>query len=367
AQRLRSFTGNGVELARTRADGFTFLITANPAKRTVVRLSEGVLAALRTMEWAPLEAAPLASIGITLAERGDMHDPRVLLQQSEEAAEQASQVDRFAFAVYDHEHHAALLDDMRQERALREAFAKGQFELHYQPEFDAGTGQWVAAESLLRWRSGERLVVAGEFIDVLETSDLMLAVGRWVLQQACRDAVDWPLGADGQVISVRVNVSARQFDEPGLLEDITAALQASGLEPARLCLELTETTLMRDIDHALETLRHLRALGVQLAIDDFGTGYASLVYLKRLPINVIKIDRSFVQGMPGDAADMAIVQAIVTLAAAFGIDVVGEGVELPIQRDALVSMGVHRLQGWLYGKAMDNLALCGVLGSQAGG
>ena len=363
AGRLRSFAGYGVELARTRATAFSFLITANPAKRTVIRLAEGVLAALRTMDWTDVEVEPSAAIGIALAQQGEIHDARVLLHQGQEAAKQASEGDRFGFAIYDHEHHASLVEAMRQERALRYAFARGQFELHYQPEFDAASGRWVAAESLLRWRECDRLVVAGEFIAMVEASDLMLPVGRWVLRQACQDAVGWPLTPDGQALGVRVNVSARQFDEPGLVEDVNAALEASGLDPARLCLELTETTLMREIDHALEILRHLRALGVQLAIDDFGTGYASLVYLKRLPIDVLKIDRSFVQGLPDAATDLAIVQAIASLAKAFGIHVVAEGVELRSQQDALLAIGVHRMQGWLYGKAMHNDELCRVVGS----
>jgi EAL domain-containing protein (putative c-di-GMP-specific phosphodiesterase class I)/GGDEF domain-containing protein len=366
AHRLRSFTGIGVELARTRADGFSFLITASPAKRTVIRLAEGVLTALKSMEWAHGDVDPSATIGIALADDGAAHDARVLLRQGEEAAEQARNADRFGYAIFDHEHHATLVEAMQHERTLREAFATGKFEVHYQPEYDAGTRQWVAAESLLRWRNGERLVVAGEFIGVVESSGLMLPVGRWVLKQACHDAVGWPPRADGQPVAVRVNVSARQFDEPGLVDDVDAALQASGLDPARLCLELTETTLMRDIDHALEILRHLRELGVQLAIDDFGTGYASLVYLKRLPIDVLKIDRSFVQGMPDIAADLAIIQAIVALATAFRIDVVAEGVELPKQQDALLELGVHRMQGWMYGKAMANQTLCEFLGTRFG-
>ena len=158
-----------------------------------------------------------------------------------------------------------------------------------------------------------------------------------------------------------MNVSARQFDESGLLEDVQAALDASGLDPARLSLELTETTLMRDIDHALDILRPLREMGVQVAIDDFGTGYASLVYLKRLPVDALKIDRSFVEGMPDSAADLAIVRAVVGLAAAFEIEVIAEGVETQAQAASLAAAGVHRLQGWLYGKAMPNAALCQVL------
>lgn len=364
-ERLRTLTGSGIELARTRGHGFSFLVGARAGERSIIRLAESILGLLGGMDWTDTDADPSVSVGIALADRSGVTEARELLHHAQEAAEQAAATERFSYAIFDHEHHAALLDGLRQERAMREAFANGKFELHYQPEYDASTGRWVAAESLLRWRQPDRLVVAGEFISVLEASGLMLPVGRWVLEQACRDAVRWPLGTDGRPMAVRVNVSARQFDEAGLVDDVNAALQASGLDPARLCLELTESTLMRDIDRALEILRYLRELGVQLAIDDFGTGYASLVYLKRLPIDVLKVDRSFVQGFPDDAADAAIVQAIVALANAFGIDVVAEGVELRTQQDALMSIGVHRMQGWLFGKAMDNAALCRLIESGA--
>lgn len=363
---LRSFTGEGAELARTGAEGFSFLVSTNPEKRTVVRLAEAVLVALQSMEWKSLEVDPSASVGIALAEPGAGQDAVVLLQQGREAAVRARAIERFGYAIYDAEHHASLVEGMRLERALRDGFAKGQFELHYQPEYDAQTGQWVAAESLLRWRVEGRLMVAGDFIGVLEPSRLMLAVGSWVLRQACQDAVRWPRTVDGRDVGVRVNVSARQFEEPGLADEVRVALEATGLDPGRLCLELTETTLMRDIDRAIEVLRELRETGVQVAIDDFGTGYASLVYLKRFPINALKIDRSFVQGIPDDPADLAIIQAVVRLAAAFDIDVVAEGVETHIQEDALMSIGVHRMQGWLYGKAVSNADIGRILASSVG-
>ncbi|WP_158238392.1 MULTISPECIES: putative bifunctional diguanylate cyclase/phosphodiesterase [Luteimonas] len=361
AQSLRAFGGNDAELARTGSDGFSFLVITRPAKRTVTRLAESILAALESMDWPHPDVDPSATIGIALAEHGGGQGAAVLLQQGEEAAARARAAGRFGYAIYDTEHHAALVEALRFERALRDGFANREFELHYQPEYDARSGRWVAAESLLRWRVGDRLRVAGEFIGVLEPSRLMLAVGAWVLRQACQDAVAWPCNADGQPVTVRVNVSARQFDESGLVDDVRAALAASGLDPRRLSLELTETTLMRDVDRALDLLRPLREMGVQVAIDDFGTGYASLVYLKRLPIDALKIDGSFVQGMPHDAGDRAIVQAVVGLAAAFGIEVVAEGVETREQQDALVAIGVHRMQGWLYGKAVSQAALCDVL------
>ncbi|MDR7193591.1 putative bifunctional diguanylate cyclase/phosphodiesterase [Luteimonas terrae] len=366
AQVLRPMMGVDTELARTGVDGFSFLVSTHASNRTVIRLAEAILGMLESMDWPHADLEPGASIGIAVAEQAGARNPLLLLQQGEEAAAQARAAGRFGHAVYDTEHHTALLEALRFERAMRDGFARGEFEVHYQPEYDTALGQWVAAEALLRWRVGGALRTAAEFIGVLEPSRLMPAVGRWVLRQACQDAAAWPARAGEGAPGVRVNVSARQFDETGLVEDVQASLDASGLDPARLTLELTETTLMRDIDHALEILRPLRALGVQVAIDDFGTGYASLVYLKRLPVDALKIDREFVQGMPDSAADLAIVRAVIGLAEAFAIEVIAEGVETPAQAEALNAAGVHRMQGWLYGKAMPNIELCRMLGVKLG-
>jgi EAL domain-containing protein (putative c-di-GMP-specific phosphodiesterase class I)/GGDEF domain-containing protein len=361
AHELRGLGSDHIELARVRANGFAFVLASGSRQRSVIALAERALATVRDLAWSHPEVDPSASAGIAFAEANAANDARVLLRQAEEAAEHARNSDKFAYEVFDPSHHDTLVEALRFERALREAFAEGRFEVHYQPEFDAHTGQWVAAESLLRWRDGDRLVVAGEFIGVVESSGLMLPVGRWVLQQACRDAVHWPLLPDGTPASVRVNVSARQFDADGLVEDVNAAIAGSGLAPQRLCLELTESTLMRDIDHALDVLQRLKAIGVQVAIDDFGTGYASLVYLRRLPVDVLKIDRSFVAGMPGAVTDTAIVRAVVGLAGSLGIDVIAEGVERLAQQQALQGIGVRRMQGWLYGKAMDQASVCRLL------
>ena len=364
-QRLAQLSSESIDLARVRANGFAFLLARDAGQRSAVRLAERALAAVRTIEWDSAEVDPSATAGIAFAPVGQDYDVRVLMRQAEEAAERARAGEKFSFEVFDPEHHDAMVAALSFERTLRDAFANGQFEVHYQPEYDAQHKTWVAAESLLRWRDGERLVVADEFIGVVESSGLMLPVGRWVLGQACRDAVHWPLLPDGSAATVRVNVSTRQFDESSLVEDVAAALAESGLVASRLCLEITETTLMRDIDHALDVLQQLKQVGVSVAIDDFGTGYASLVYLKRLPVDVLKIDRSFVEGMPGAMADTAIVRAVVGLAASLGMDVIAEGVEHVVQEEALQALGVRRMQGWLYGKAMDQTSLCQLMSAIA--
>lgn len=363
ARGLRQLTGNDVDLARVRADGFALLLARDSTESAVVRLAERCLATMRAMDWQHDEIDPGVAVGIAFAEPAADNDARVLLRQAEEAADRAHGGGKYGYEVFDLDHHDALVERLRYERALRDAFANGNFKLHYQPEYDAAQHRWVAAEALLRWHDGDRLVAAGEFIGIAESSGLILPLGSWVLHRACRDAAEWPAMVTGSQPTLRVNVSARQFDADGLVEDVAAALAGSSLTPERLCLEITETTLMRDIDHALGMLQQLKATGVQVAIDDFGTGYASLVYLKRFPVDVLKIDRSFVDGLPEDSADMAIVAAVFGLAEALGIEVIAEGVERIEQQHALQAIGVRRMQGWLYAKAMDHPSTCQLLGS----
>lgn len=360
---LRALAGSDIELVRARDDGFAFLLARNAAKRTAIRLAERALSSVQAQTWLSRAVDPIAAVGIAFTDPGGGSEARVLMQQAEEAADLAAEGDKYRYEVFDPERHDALVESLRFESALREAFANGEFEVHYQPEYDAVAQSWVAAEALLRWRRGSRLIAAGEFIGVAEACGLILPLGSWVLQRACSEAARWPGTAPGICPTLRVNVSGRQFDEGGLLEDVQAALAESGLQPGRLCLEITETTLMRDIDHAHTMLHKLKALGVGVAIDDFGTGYASLTYLKRLPVDVLKIDRSFVEAMPGAAVEAAIVKALVGLAESLGIEVIAEGVERIEQQHALRTLGVRKMQGWLYGKAMDQEAICRLLGS----
>ena len=356
-----AFNDQAVQVAVGGEHGFAVVLEGSTAQRNAVRLAERCIAEVRNLQWDLKDLLPGATVGIAYAGAAADRGARVLMRQAESAAERAREHDKFGYQVFDLEHHQALLDRLRLERALRDAPANGEFELHYQPEYDATTQTWVAAEALLRWRHQGRLRAAAEFIDVLESSGQILSLGRWILHRACSDAAQWPGGPGHAGPAVRVNVSARQFEDAALAADVADALAASGLAPERLCLELTETTLMRDIDHALGVLQQLKAVGVQVALDDFGTGYGSLVYLKRLPVDVIKIDRSFIDGLPGTAADLAIVKAVFGLAESLDLDVVAEGVERADQQGALQAIGVRRMQGWLFAKAMDQASLCALV------
>jgi EAL domain-containing protein (putative c-di-GMP-specific phosphodiesterase class I) len=240
------------------------------------------------------------------------------------------------------------------------------FRLHYQPQVRLADGCIVGAEALLRWRDpelGEMSPV--RFIPVAEDSGFIVAVGDWVLTQAVRQAALWH--QRGQSLPVAVNVSALQFKQSSFVDRVASVLAVSGLPPQLLELELTESILLHDADETLQRLHALAALGLRLALDDFGTGYSSLAYLKRLPIGKLKIDRSFIQGLPGDDSDSGIVRAILQMARALGMKVIAEGVETEAQRQFLLDAGCHEFQGWLFAPALDSLSFEQRLGGVAAG
>jgi EAL domain-containing protein (putative c-di-GMP-specific phosphodiesterase class I) len=234
---------------------------------------------------------------------------------------------------------------------LRRALGKDELRVHYQPIVDARSGHVAAHEALARWQHPERgLVWPAEFIQLAEETGLILKLGEWVLREACRWATF--IGVE-RGLQVSVNLSARQFNDPKLVQVVAAALRETGL-PARLLeLEITESTAMQHTDVTLGTLNKLKQLGVSIAIDDFGTGYSSLSYLKRFPVDKLKIDRAFTAELPGDEDQCAIVSAIVALAHALEIQVVAEGVENQAQRAFLVNCGCDFIQGYLMGKPVD--------------
>ncbi len=348
-------------VARVESDCFAVLLPRLQHEWQATRLAEDVLAEIASLsESAGCRLDLGASIGITFFDGSRPTSAEELLRDADFASKQARTRGRNRHEVFDADQHRSLSERIELEHTLRAAFRMGQLAVAYQPEVDAECGTVVAAEALLRWRQPDgSLRVAAEFIDVAESSGLIVPIGWWVLQHACAEAVDWPPAADGSAPMLRVNLSARQFEQPGLAERVGDILRESGLPPQRLCLELTETTLMTRAQSALDTLLALRSLGVSLAIDDFGTGYSSLTYLKRFPVDTLKIDRSFVEGLPHSIFDRSIVEAVIGLARAMGIEVVAEGVERIEQQDALLGLGLQRMQGWLYSRALPAAELRG--------
>jgi EAL domain-containing protein (putative c-di-GMP-specific phosphodiesterase class I) len=233
--------------------------------------------------------------------------------------------------------------------------------LHYQPQLNLKTGRIFAAESLLRWQHPQRgLIAPADFIPLAEETGLIVPIGDWVLSEACRQNRAWQdAGLPPMVVSV--NVSARQFKERNWASRVAAALEESGLEARYLELELTESLIMQDVGSAIATMHELEALGVHLAIDDFGTGYSSLSALKSFPVRRLKIDRSFVQDIPGDADDMAITGAIISLAQKLQMQVIAEGVETQAQVDFLRASGCDDIQGYFISRPVMPDALAALL------
>jgi len=257
---------------------------------------------------------------------------------------------------------AAAADQLALESDLALALARDEFTLAFQPIVAVDTGMVESVEALLRWNHPTRgLVPPLTFIPLAEASGLIVPLGRWVLEHACLTAAGWPLGPTGARIGITVNVSGRQLDDPALPTYVAGALMASGLYPSQLTLEITESVLMRNTEATLTTLGALKDLGVQLAIDDFGTGYSSLRYLQQFPVDVLKIDKSFVEGVARGGRDAALGRTIVALAETLGLRTVAEGIEDPAQRERLRTMGCDLGQGYLFARPLDGAALHALL------
>jgi len=289
-----------------------------------------------------------ASIGITVYPH-DGRDPDVLLKNADLALYRAKEEGRGNIQLYRHELHLRVIERHAIERDLRIGINANQFVLYYQPKVDLSTGDIAGVEALIRWRHPERGLVAPDvFIPVAEESGIICDLTDWVLTEACRQIREWMDEGVGPV-SVAVNVSALDLRRPDFTDRVAATLIGAGVSPKYLEIEVTESTMMRDVDQVIGTLRRLRAFGVSISIDDFGTGYSSLAYLQRFPVQRLKIDRSFVMDMSMDVNSHAIPRLIIDLARNLGVGVLAEGVETQEQREILTSMGCEEAQGYLFG------------------
>jgi EAL domain-containing protein (putative c-di-GMP-specific phosphodiesterase class I)/GGDEF domain-containing protein len=358
ANSLRELLIDVAVLARVRESGLAVIPHRQLKEIEALELAERCVDTVQAIVAAHNADAVIVTAGIAFSRDLAAPSADTLLRNAENASLRARSHGSGRCKVFNADRHRHLLAQMRTEQSLREAMDDGRMIVHYMPEVDLRDGRWRSAEALLRWQTEDgRIVPAADFIEAAETSGLIVRLGRWVLLEACLQATRWPAGVDGKAPLLRVNVSARQFEEPGLIADVLGALDESGLSPDRLCLELTETLLLQEPAKVARGLMRLRSLGVRVALDDFGTGYCSLGYLKHLPIDTIKIDRGFTAGLPHDRADLAIVKALVGLAENLGIDVVGEGVETQAQANCLRECGVVAVQGYLYSAAIDGDAL----------
>ena len=351
AERLRGRLGLLDTAARLGGDEFVVVLADLPKSDAPIAAAfHEIKAAIgEPVDYAGHEVRVSCSIGVVnFPEHGEMVDD--LLVRADAAMYRAKEAGRDTLKIYTPDMNRRVQEKYSLREALRGALQRDELVLFYQPQVDLGSRRIVGAEALIRWRHRELgLVSPDRFIPLAEETGLIGPIGEWVVRQACRQNQAWQ-DAGMPPIRVSVNVSPRQFRNGALTSQVAEALRSSGLAPKYLELELTESVLMHDIEFGLRTMRELRALGVLLAIDDFGTGYSNLSALKTFPVARLKIDRSFVEGLPSDADNAAVAGAVIALGRKMNLEVVAEGVESAEQAAALYANGCHEAQGYLFGK-----------------
>jgi diguanylate cyclase (GGDEF)-like protein/PAS domain S-box-containing protein len=361
ARRLEASVREVDTVARVGGDEFILLLPAIQRPVEAARVAEKILQAVRLpMNLEGHELFITASMGIALHPE-DGEDVETLVTNADVAMYRAKEHGRDRSELYTPSMNTRALEKLAMENSLRKALAQGELLVYYQPLLDLRTGRVHGVEALLRWQHPEkgRLVPASEFIEFAEQTGLIVPIGPWVLRTACKQTKDWQ-GQGHPDMRVAVNLSMRQFQQRDLLAQIKGVLSETGLEARFLDLEITETAAMKDADATMHTLTQLKALGVRISIDDFGMGQSSLSYLKRLPVDTLKIDRSFVKSLPADDSDAAIAKAVITLAHTLRLQVVAEGVETEAQRFFLSTQGCDHIQGWLFSEAVP-APVCGEL------
>jgi diguanylate cyclase (GGDEF)-like protein/PAS domain S-box-containing protein len=360
SDRLRSILQPGDTAARVGGDEFVLLLEGYLDPDRPRRIAEQVLTALAQPFQIGGRRALRISASIGIATTTTAQSTEELLREADLAMYRAKSTGRGRYELFAREMHEAVLARVDLETSLRDALDKGRLEVFYQPIHQLDTGRVTSAEALVRWRHPARgLVSPAEFIPLAEETGLIIPIGGWVLEQACVEAASWAdlVGAAAPMVSV--NLSALQLTQTDIVDDVHRVLRLSGLDPARLVLEITESLLMDGTPETEQIFHRLHGLGVQLSIDDFGTGYSSLAYLQNLPFDILKVDRAFVARL--GHGHTALVEGILGLARALGLRAVAEGIETPAELDSLRALGCEAGQGFLFSRPVDREAVRGYL------
>ncbi len=340
-------------VAHVGGDQFVVLLSGLRGRAAAAAAADALIERIRAVYTiGETQLSPSPSVGISVFP-DDGYGPDELLRRADAAMQQAKESGRGTRLFYTPDMEGQPAEVLQQEHLLREAVFHDALELHYQPQVQVASGRLVGLEALVRWRHPQRgLVGPDDFIPLAESRGLITPIGRWVLREACRQLKAWH-NEGLALVPVAVNLSAIEFRQRDVAGEIARVLQETGLEPQYLEVEITETTLMQHAEHTRATLQALQAMGVAVTVDDFGTGYSSLTYLKRYPLDKLKVDRSFVADTPADGDDVAIVTAIVQLARSLQLQSVAEGVQTPEQLTLLQSLGCELAQGFGIAPPMD--------------
>ncbi len=366
AGRLRQAAGGAELIARLSGDEFLALFV--DPQGSAHAAASAFIARARSAVAGPFEIGTAelfcdVSVGVALNTFG-VDDPETLLSNAEAAMYQAKRRGGSGVETFGESMRIEVLDRLTTEHSLRRALERRELEIHYQPVVEIAGVTTVGVEALVRWDHPDQgLVAPYRFIPVAEESGLIIPIGAWVLEEACRQLREWRRAGPARIGgSLEVNLSARQIDDPRIVRTVEGILARTGIPPELLTLEITESALMHDAAAALTVLRALKALGVQLAIDDFGTGYSSLGYLRRFPLDFVKVDRMFVEELGVRDEGAEIVAAVVGLAHALGLEVVAEGVETEVQLEVLRDLGCDYAQGYLFSKPVPAVELASAFG-----
>jgi diguanylate cyclase (GGDEF)-like protein len=352
AERVRACIRPGDTAARLGGDEFALLlediVTDDDAVRIAERLLDGLAVPFTLRQ---RELTLTASIGIAVNGPGESVEE--LLRNADVAMYTAKRGSKGTYQLFESSMHTDVVERLALETDLQHAIANGELLVHYQPLINLRTGLLSGVEALVRWQHPERgLLAPAEFIDTAEQTGLIVPMGAWVLEEACRQGCEWQRRFPGRRLSMSVNLSPRQFQQSDVVDQVRAVLQRTGFPPADLVIELTEGVMMFDSETTSQQLSALKRLGVQLAIDDFGTGYSSLSYLRRLPFDILKIDKLFVDGIAGDATESAFAKAIMKLAQTLELETVAEGVEAGEQVAELQGLDCDLGQGYFFAKPL---------------